>query len=221
MTNADEPTITPGSSPRKRDLPPAEAPVAAAEPEAPAEEYGELSEVFGRIVAAEKRARDKDSAEAALGDIKSAVGSLSPEAFRILTESEQFQQLADKVSRQSGTKPGDPIYDEKGREIGRVPLSYEDMCEMYEMVDWTPMETTVLSVNGVDLKIFEGMVHRTPNIFRDVAMESWNARRRIDSQRLQAIDGSSYRYADGTSVEVAGYRKETPEELIQKYGRER
>lgn len=183
------------------------------------DEDDELSGLVALVRRAKEVGRSKERAKALLGELTSLMGELDDETFQTIANNGQLQDVFQRVSKVSGTKPGDKIYDPNGREIGYVPFSYADYCEMYPMETWVPRRTDRIEVNGVAIQVYEGFKVTAPKVFYDVQEEA--IRETQAAYRMQAgihAEAGMGR-ADGTSVEV-GWYKETPEELVQLYGKD-
>ena len=122
----------------------------------------------------------KDSS-AALETVKAALEKLSdadrkellvmPAVSKLLNDAEQ--QARDSIA------PGTTVTDASGRVIAKIPDTFAAMVERAEaaddMIDWTPMQSRFLSINGVDVRMIAGMRMRTPKVFYDVSKEAWEA----------------------------------------------
>lgn len=138
------------------------------------------------------------------------LSEVDDETFKLILADDEVQSLTQKMQLMSGDKPGDPIFDDKGREISRVPWSAEYMQEIYPMVEWTPMRTENISVNGVTWRVWEGIPCKTPNIIRDVAQESYRMTRAANDMQMSILQETAP--VDGVTLH-AGWRKLTNEEL--------
>lgn len=159
-----------------------------------------LTTALAMLARAKKGNVSKRRAEEAKRALIDALNDVDDETASRLFADDEFQDIISSVYRKSGGNPGDPLYDEKGREIGRVPLTPEYQMEIYDMVEWTPMKTQVISVNGVDWKVFAGLVNKTPNIVRDVAMEAWRQTNEAMASQRQVLQENGA--ADGITFEV-------------------
>lgn len=173
----------------------------------------QLAQSFARIqsemIAAKRGALSKQKAEQALANLKDALAGLDNDAFRQVMANSELQDVLLNVSQTSGTEPGQPIYDAKGREIGSVPFTYADFERIYPMFEWTPPRDDMISINGVTLRVFEGRPHRAPKIFYDRQMEAIRRERYARSRQSQVLQEVGA--ADGTSLEVGWWKQEITE----------
>lgn len=146
------------------------------------------------------------------------LGDVEDEDFRhIMADPEVSHIISELFHAADGKKPGDAIYDDRGREIERVPYDANWMMENYAMVEWTPMKTEVIEVNGVPWRVYEGLPCKTPNIIRDVAQESYRAVRAAHQLQSEVLASSQYFFADGVTVD-AGWHKMSKDELEKQPG---
>lgn len=197
---------------------------AAPKPAAPQKselEESSLAGLFHRLAAAEKGERDQKSAQAAIEDIKATLSELSDEQFRIVAGDAAFQTLYEQAAVKAGDEPGSPVYDQNGRQIGIVPFSYDWCCEHFPMEWYMPRRNNMaISWNGVTVSIWEGLKTYLPKCFIDIEEESLAAERNANREQLEVLKGSREYYADGVTLE-AGWYKESPQELVERYGVER
>lgn len=190
------------------------------EMEEASEEEAKLQSAMNQILRASRDSKNVNKAQAALDTFRDAVSGLSDEAFRLIMGNSEVEEIFTRAAQTSGVKPGDPVYDQNGRQMGTVPYSYEDFCEIYPMHTWIPQRTDRIEVNGVALQVYEGLETRAPKIFYDVQREAIMAEREAVTGQRATLENSPARYADGITHEV-GWYKESPEELVRKYGVER
>lgn len=119
---------------------------------------------------------------------------------------DQVQEAMSRLHFIGDPKPGQPVLDDKGREISRVPYDSEWMQNNYEMVSWTPMKSDVIEVNGVPWRVWEGVPCQTPNIIRDVAMESYRKTKEAVDLQTSFLSDSPARYADGVTHQVGWHK---------------
>lgn len=179
----------------------------------------EKSVSFDTVIETLKSAKASKSADDALEKIKGALASLDKDALDAILGNEDFSNIVAELamkSQRSG-KPGEPMFDGQGRQIGKIPYTYEYLCETFPMVEWTPMRTCPISYNGVLIHVWAGETVKTPACFRDIYMDSelQTAKALGQQAKILASAGGS----DGSSVSV-GWYKESDEELERKYGKQ-
>ena len=157
--------------------------------------------------------RSAERARMAMMQLMNALGDLSDDTFKTVVANDDFQTILGRVQKVSGDKPGEMQYDEKGREIGYVPWSYDYMCELYEMVSWSPVKSMPIGVNGVNIYVQEGIIYSTPKVFKDIHDDHITSERNIGRVQREALANSPFYSADGHSIET-GWRKVTNEELL-------
>jgi hypothetical protein len=182
------------------------------------EEADALQGVMNSILASKRAAATEAEAKGALDNMRAAMGKLTPETARHLAASEEFQQAMVRIAGAAKARPGDPIYDDKGREISRVPLTFQDMQEIYPEFSWVPPRNDIIEVNGVSVQVWEGVPARGPKIFYDIQMESIAKEREINRSHLPILAGSPVAYGDGFTAEPMGWHKMTDDELLAQPG---
>jgi hypothetical protein len=192
------------------------------EEQQPEAEPSPLEAVFAKLLQAEKKARDATTAKEALAEFKAAVSGLDGETLRRLLAEDGVQGILETAAAAGGSKPGDPILDDKGRELYRIPYSHEWLVEHMPMVKWiVPQEPfgrriwEHTSWNGVGCQavLRVGEEVETPSCFRDIVMESWQQITRTLANQAHVLAGVGSRAADGVSLEV-GFQKATTQELV-------
>lgn len=186
-------------------------------PEEEEEQDQALANAFSAVQSALRRSANAEEAQEKLNSALAAIGNLDDKTARHLAASEEFQQAMIKIASAAQAKPGDPILDEKGREIGRVPLSFKDMQEIYPEYSWIPPRHDIIEVNGVSVEVWEGVPAKGPKIFYDIQMEAIAAERRAANAGREILEHSPVAYGDGFSLEV-GWRKMSDEELLAQPG---
>lgn len=184
-----------------------------------AEQEAAATELVGKMFAARRQTLDAERASELIAEAQSLLGRVDDATFRQMTGNEEFQDLFLRASTQSGKNPGDPIYDDKGRMIDRVPWTAEFVWETYPTVEYIPPETEQVSVNGVSFQVFEGIPNKVPSIIRDIHMESYTARRNAVRGQLAALENSQYRASDGVNLTVGWAPKaKTAEDILKQPG---
>jgi hypothetical protein len=182
------------------------------------EEAEALQGVMNSILASKRAAATEEEAKGAMDNLRTAMGKLTPETARHLAASEEFQEAMLRIASAAKARPGDPIYDDKGREISRVPMTFQDMCEIYPMYEWVPRRNDIIEVNGVSVQVWEGVRAKGPKIFYDVQEESINKEREADRSHLAVLTGSIAAYGDGFTADAIGWHKMTDDELLAQPG---
>lgn len=146
----------------------------------------------------------KDSA-AALEQVRASFNKLSDDDRRKLLDMPAVTRLIDDAEHKAAQsmKPGSIITDDQGRVIGKVPWTAAAMKEEFGLVEWTPMQSRLIAINGIDFWAEKGVPCKTPPQFRDVAMEAWQAEERkltTDKEIVRRNFGANgvVLYGDGT-----------------------
>jgi hypothetical protein len=181
------------------------------------EQDAALANAFKAVQAAMRKSSTAEEAKAKLNEALSAIGNLDDQTARHLAASEEFQQAMLKIAGAAQGKPGDPLLDEKGREIGRIPWTLDYMKEIYPEWSWIPPRTDTLSINGVDVIVYEGVQAKGPKCFFDLQMQSIESERQAARAGVAILSGSPVAYGDGFSMDV-GWHKMTEEELLNQPG---
>jgi len=181
-----------------------------------------LEAAFAKIIEAKKAAGSKKRAGEAVKLLSEALGSLDDGDFRQIVASEEIQELLHRTTANTASKPGDPVLDDRGREIYRVAYSYDWVVTHMPMVRWTvppnPFGRRVWeppSWNGVSCPVVlrNATEVETPSCFRDIVMEAYQQVTRALEGQVNVIAGVGARAADGVGVE-SGFMKQTEEEMI-------
>jgi hypothetical protein len=182
-----------------------------------------LDAVFKKVMAAKKAASNQKTAKNAAKMLQEALGGLTDEDFRQIIASDEMQELlGTATAAASGTKPGDAVYDDRGREVFRVPYSYswveENMPAVTWMVPQHPFGRRVWeppSWNGISCPVALRVNTEvtTPVCFRDIVMDSFRQTTGAIENQQHVLAGVGARAADGVSLE-AGWKKDTEEDLL-------
>jgi hypothetical protein len=181
-----------------------------------------IEEAFRKVMKAQRLARTRRGVREAAQVLNEALSGLNDEDFRQVMASDELQELAGRAAAASGGNPGDPVRDDRGREIYRVPYSYDWITSNMPMVTWTvPQEPfgrriwEAPSWNGVicPVPLRNNEEVTTPICFRDIVMEAHRQIVRALSSQEQVLAGVRPRAADVVSV-GAGFVKPTEEELL-------
>lgn len=163
-----------------------------------------MSSIEDALLELREAERRKDSKEA-FELVRGALSKLTDEDRTKLLDMPAVNKLLNDAEQRAKDqmRPGTAIHDEQGRVIAKVPWTFEAMKEEFGTVDWTPLQSRQICVNGIDLWVEEGRPVRTPPQFRDVAMEAWNAERsQIETYRSilkkNFGENSILTYGDGT-----------------------
>lgn len=176
-----------------------------------------LMGIADMIGATRQKQMNTATAQSLIAELAAATTGLSDEALRHLANTEEFHAAFERLGKTAGRSPGDPVFDEKGRELYREPWTYEAMCKTYEMFRWMPPRDDIIEVNGVAVQVWEGREAVGPKIFYDIQMQSIEAERQAGRSHHEILANGPLRYADDVSVGV-GWHKMTTEELLAQPG---
>lgn len=151
------------------------------------------------------RAEQMQDSEKALQVAAEALDKLTPEdRGKLLTMPAVAKLMSDAEEKAAKTaEPGTTVCDSRGYVVARIPETAAHMKETRKMVTWTPMQNRHVSVEGVSIWTQAGVPVTTPEIFRDVAMEAWQA----EQNQLETVkeimkrnfgENSTVLYGDGT-----------------------
>lgn len=187
--------------------------------------FDNLAAALQRVKVARRKGENTAAAKKAMGDLTKAVGGLDDASFRELMATDEMQDLMQAATAQRGDlKPGDALYDDKGREIGRVPYSDQWIAEHMPEVEWTVPQHPYgrrywpsVTWNGVScpVPLPVGETVRTASVWRDIVMESYNETRRTLQNQGGIHAALAGGRAEGASVEAgSGFYKPTVAEMV-------
>ncbi|MDE2104765.1 MAG: hypothetical protein KGL39_46440 [Patescibacteria group bacterium] len=183
--------------------------------------------------------RQRDS-KAKLDALLTVIAKLSEADRDLIANNETVMAEIEKLAsrKDSGLRPGDPIYDKEGRHINDVPYSMSWCQENMECLDdWTvpinPNGTNYWQVswNGVEALVYcedrlgtkntNDPAKRVPVWVKTQIEASLFAERRAYSSARAAITGSPHYAADGAEVAVGWYKASDDELRANPMNRER
>lgn len=146
------------------------------------------------------------------------MADVDDETFRLMLADDEVQAAVQKMGMASGGKPGDPIYDDKGRQVDFVPWTADAQREHYPTVEWTPRRTEVFDFNGVPWQVYADRVNKTPSCIRDIALETYARRSYAENQVASLVADTPLAAAmEGTTFDV-GWYKMSPAEIEKSPG---
>lgn len=171
---------------------------------------------FDEVLEALNRMREQTNNKTHAEEALKALSHLNDEALELIYASPEGKKMIEDAHNRANAnaKPGSPILDSNGRQIGKVPYSLEWCYENFPTVEWTPTRTTEISYNGVAIWVNAYEPVKSPACFRDIFENS--ERDRAMALRRQ---GDVLQQAAGpNSVVTVGWRKASDEELERMYG---
>lgn len=202
----------------------AEAPVTAADIEAALkEEEGRFS--LGEAISELQKVDKQRSSKKKLEAFQEILGKLGPEDMDLLLSNDQIAKEIDRLAamKEANLKPGTPVFDAQGRHISDVPFTI-DWCKnpenMEQVTGWVVPEHPEghsfweCSWNGVSIVGAVGERYNGPIFFKTQIEDYIATRRNVYRDIKGFMQNSPYFAADGVTVQMGGFHKETDDELL-------
>jgi hypothetical protein len=138
---------------------------------------------IGAVFLEIQRAVSTKDAQEAANTLAKAMARLPASAVADLMATPSYQAIIDKASlARVGTRPGDPILDERGRVIGTVPWRHEDFFEEGE--EWKEFmgeENLVFYINNVEWSVAANKMCKLPPSVYHYYVENRMERKRAET----------------------------------------
>ena len=165
---------------------------------------GEISPIQAALMELQDAEKLQDSREALVAAAAALEKLTAEDRGKLLQMPAVNKLISDAEERASKAgEAGSVICDARGFVVSRIPETAEHMKETQKMVKWTPMQSRMVSVNGVNVYVTAGREMTTPEIFRDIAMEAWQAEQNQLNTAKQIMknnfgDNAVILFGDGT-----------------------